>query len=109
MRTHGHCIQVVSPTLQTLFHANRWHHLDSYDFCMCNPPFYKDEQDIYDCQSRKTDLPAAACLGSENEMVTDGGEVQFVTQMIQESKVLKDAIRYVSANANSWSPGETTS
>lgn len=62
---------------------------------MCNPPFYKDEQDIYDSQSSKTDIPAAVCLGSENEMVTEGGEVQFVMQMIHESMVLKDTIRYV--------------
>lgn len=109
MRIRSHCIQVVHPTSQILFSANLWHHLDSYDFCMCNPPFYKDEQDIYDSQSSKTDLPATTCLGSENEMMTEGGEVQFVTQMIQESMVLKDAVRYVSANACSWSSGEATS
>ncbi|KAF9215169.1 hypothetical protein BGZ59_002131 [Podila verticillata] len=65
-----------------------------YDFCMCNPPFYKDEQDIHDSQSSKTDIPAAVCLGNENEMVTEGGEVQFVMQMIHESMVLKDTIRW---------------
>jgi len=74
---------------------------------MCNPPFYRDEQDIYDSQSSKTDLPAAACLGSENEMVTDGGEVQFVMQMIQESMDLKDAVRYVNVNG-SWSSEATS-
>lgn len=74
---------------------------------MCNPPFYRDEQDIYDSQSSKTDLPAAACLGSENEMVTEGGEVQFVMRMIEESMDLKDAIRYVNVNG-SWSSEATS-
>ncbi|KAF9425324.1 hypothetical protein BGZ94_007654 [Podila epigama] len=65
-----------------------------YDFCLCNPPFYKDEQDILDSLALKAEQPSAVCLGSENEMMTDGGEVQFLQNMIDESLLLRDRIRW---------------
>ncbi len=56
-----------------------------YDFCMCNPPFYEDEQDIRDSLEGKAYGPSAVCQGTTNEMMTVGGEVLFVRKMIDES------------------------
>ncbi|KAG0377328.1 Methyltransferase-like protein 16 [Mortierella sp. AD032] len=64
-----------------------------YDFCMCNPPFYKDDQDIQDSFEAKNDLPSAVCKGTTNEMITAGGETQFVTQMVEESILHAHRIR----------------
>ncbi|KAK3847898.1 MAG: hypothetical protein J3R72DRAFT_138221 [Linnemannia gamsii] len=65
-----------------------------YDFCMCNPPFYKDDQDIQDSLEAKDDLPSAVCKGTTNEMITAGGETQFVTQMVEESILHAQRIRW---------------
>jgi 23S rRNA A1618 N6-methylase RlmF len=62
---------------------------------MCNPPFYKDEQDIQDSFEAKEDGPSAVCQGSSNEMMTTGGEVQFVKQMVDESVQWQTRIRYL--------------
>ncbi|KAF9138999.1 Methyltransferase-like protein 16 [Mortierella sp. GBA39] len=65
-----------------------------YDFCMCNPPFYKDEQDIQDSLEGKEGQPSAVCKGTTNEMITTGGESQFVKQMVTESIVHGQRIRW---------------
>ncbi|KAF9081152.1 hypothetical protein BGX23_001249 [Mortierella sp. AD031] len=65
-----------------------------YDFCMCNPPFYKDEQDIQDGLETKEDRPSAVCKGTTNEMMTAGGETQFVKQMVDESILHGQRIRW---------------
>ncbi|EPQ31487.1 uncharacterized protein PFL1_00822 [Pseudozyma flocculosa PF-1] len=56
-----------------------------FDFTMCNPPFYLSEEDMRYSASFKTAKPNAVCHGSENEMVTEGGEVAFVLRMVRES------------------------
>ncbi|KAF9153305.1 Methyltransferase-like protein 16 [Linnemannia schmuckeri] len=65
-----------------------------YDFCMCNPPFYKDEQDIQDSLEGKEGQASAVCNGTINEMITAGGETQFVKQMVDESIVHGQRIRW---------------
>ncbi|KAF9990889.1 hypothetical protein BGZ75_008893 [Mortierella antarctica] len=65
-----------------------------YDFCMCNPPFYEDEQDIRDSLEGKTNGPNAACQGTVNEMMTVGGEVLFVQKMVDESTRWQTRIRW---------------
>ncbi|KAF9902450.1 hypothetical protein EC991_004867 [Linnemannia zychae] len=65
-----------------------------YDFCMCNPPFYKDDQDIQDSLVAKEDGPSGICKGTANEMITAGGETQFVKQMVDESIIHEQRIRW---------------
>jgi 23S rRNA (adenine1618-N6)-methyltransferase len=38
--------------------------------------------------------PFTACTGSETEMVTPGGEVAFVSRMIEESIILQDRVQW---------------
>ena len=48
---------------------------ESFQFSMCNPPFYKPGQLVIDEDS----------VGKESEMRTSGGEVEFVRKMLKES------------------------
>ncbi|KAF9208268.1 hypothetical protein BGZ49_009320 [Haplosporangium sp. Z 27] len=80
--------------LMYLDFENLIHGIDMYHFCMCNPPFYEDENEIKESFEAKIELPSAICKGTSNEMMTVGGEVQFVKQMIDESLQLQTRIRW---------------
>ena len=66
-----------------------------YDFCMCNPPFFKDKEDKKGTQSRTTHrpIPTTQNTGNESETITQGGEVEFVKRIIADSLKLKEKIR----------------
>ncbi|KAJ5105028.1 hypothetical protein NUU61_002375, partial [Penicillium alfredii] len=64
------------------------------DFTMCNPPFYTSRDELIQSAEAKTRPPFSACTGTEVEMVTRGGEVAFVTRMIEESLRLRDRIQW---------------
>ena len=66
----------------------------TYDFVMCNPPFYESIQDQTLSRTKKTNDPFAVCTGASHEMITEGGELKFVRQMIQESFGLQDCIHW---------------
>jgi len=61
---------------------------------MCNPPFYASKSEMLASAAAKQRPPFTACTGSENEMVTAGGEVTFVSRMIDESLILKDRVQW---------------
>lgn len=65
-----------------------------YDFTLCNPPFYASEDEMMESASAKTVPPNSACTGAPNEMICSGGEVAFVTQMIDESVLLRNDIKW---------------
>ena len=52
--------------------------LETFDFSMCNPPFFEDPS-----QARAN--PKRASTATDEEAVTEGGEVEFVGKMIEES------------------------
>ncbi|GAA5989747.1 hypothetical protein JCM5350_000126 [Sporobolomyces pararoseus] len=55
------------------------------DFVMCNPPFYTSMEEI-ELSARQKELePFAVCTAANNELITTGGEVEFVKRMIEES------------------------
>ncbi|GAA5979297.1 hypothetical protein JCM11641_001986 [Rhodosporidiobolus odoratus] len=65
------------------------------DFTMCNPPFYSSSTEISASLAAKKLEPFAVCTGSSNELLTEGGEVAFVSRMIEESLDLgKQKIRW---------------
>jgi 23S rRNA A1618 N6-methylase RlmF len=55
------------------------------DFTMCNPPFYSSREDVLSSAETKEFGPNAICTGADTEMITSGGEVAFVSNMVQES------------------------
>lgn len=66
----------------------------SIDFTMCNPPFYESAEEMLASAKAKQRPPLSACTGAEVEMVTPGGEVAFVSRMIQESLTLRDRVEW---------------
>ncbi len=70
---------------------------------MCNPPFYESKAEMLTSAAAKQRPPFTACTGSENEMVTPGGEVAFVSRMIEESFVLRDRVQWYSSMLGKFS------
>lgn len=66
-----------------------------YSFCMCNPPFFSDREEAagLNCRSEKRPLPKSVCTATDDEAITEGGEVAFVKKIIKESIELKHTIR----------------
>ncbi|GAB1859800.1 Putative methyltransferase METT10D [Camponotus japonicus] len=62
-----------------------------YDFSMCNPPFFENDGD--DERIAKVLPPRNAPSGNDNELKTTGGEIAFVTRMIEESVDLGNQIK----------------
>ncbi|KAK9477939.1 hypothetical protein V1514DRAFT_308020 [Lipomyces japonicus] len=71
--------------------APHLHHQNNRDgefsFTMCNPPFYESVNDVARSSAEKQpDNEFFACMtGTDTEMVTNGGEYEFVRRMILES------------------------
>ncbi|RRT66270.1 hypothetical protein B296_00032289 [Ensete ventricosum] len=59
---------------------------EKFDFCMCNPPFFES---INEAGLN----PKTSCGGTPEEMVYPGGEQAFVTQIINDSVVLRNSFR----------------
>ncbi|CAK1580343.1 unnamed protein product [Parnassius mnemosyne] len=62
------------------------------DFCMCNPPFYSSFQDLYESRSPARPPPKNAFTGSPQELITEGGELEFCRKLIKESEAFKNNI-----------------
>lgn len=68
---------------------------DTYDFCMCNPPFFSDHFEAQGLVSRSPSRPEAKTMStaSPQEGIVPGGEVGFIRKMIEESNFLQDKVR----------------
>ncbi|EFA81716.1 hypothetical protein PPL_05710 [Heterostelium album PN500] len=60
-----------------------------YEISICNPPFFEDLKQTK--LNHKT-----TCTGADNELVTEGGELQFVKRMIKDSLILRSNIKLYS-------------
>eukprot|EP00249_Psilotum_nudum_P018251 c26713_g1_i2 orf=144-1733(+) len=60
---------------------------EKFSFCMCNPPFFESIQEA-------GANPHTACGGTLEEMVCPGGELSFITRMIEDSLQLKGQIHW---------------
>ncbi|KAI7165866.1 siroheme synthase middle domains-like protein, partial [Hortaea werneckii] len=70
---------------------------ETLDFVMTNPPFYDSMQDMQSSYTNKHAPPSAICTGSENEMICPGGDVGFVTRILDESLHLRDRVQWYTA------------
>lgn len=76
---------------------------EQFDFTMCNPPFFQDEiehddkdETDFEAEKQRTDKqkpPNNAKTGISCELMTAGGEVEFVKKIIQKSKEFQMAIK----------------
>lgn len=69
-----------------------------FDFTICNPPFFNDQNELSAKKSRtpRRTLPKSMNTPSSTEKSTEGGEVEFIKKMIDESILLKDKVRIFS-------------
>jgi 23S rRNA (adenine1618-N6)-methyltransferase len=70
--------------------------LDRIDFVMTNPPFYESEEEMARSAGIKERPPNSACTGAPVEMVCAGGEVAFVSRILDESLRLKQRVQWYS-------------
>ncbi|RKF84051.1 U6 small nuclear RNA -methyltransferase [Golovinomyces cichoracearum] len=70
---------------------------EQVNFTMCNPPFYESREEMLKSAQVKKRPPFTACTGAEVEMITAGGEVTFVSRIIDESLILKNRIQWYSS------------
>lgn len=70
---------------------------DEFDFCLCNPPFYDlssfPVEEMLVKRKRKRPPPSNCPTGFQAELYCEGGEVQFVQNIINESIEFKHKIR----------------
>ena len=71
--------------------------LEGLDFVMTNPPFYSSQAEMLASYGNKTAPPSAICTGSENEMICPGGDVGFVSRLLDESLQLQDRVQWYTA------------
>ncbi|PIA15946.1 S-adenosyl-L-methionine dependent methyltransferase, partial [Coemansia reversa NRRL 1564] len=65
-------------------------------FCMCNPPFYKDQQERQRLAKIKDCPPTLNTIGKDNELYTTGGEEVFLSGLVDESVRMGKRIRWYS-------------
>ena len=74
------------------------HPNELFDLTICNPPFHASAQEALESSQRKNrnlgnKKHIASSLnfgGKNNELWTNGGEIAFITKMIEESKLVKN-------------------
>lgn len=71
--------------------------LTRIDFVMTNPPFYSSESEMLKSAAKKSRPPHSACTGAPVEMVCDGGEVAFVSRILEESLILRQRVQWYTA------------
>ena len=69
------------------------------DFTLCNPPFFTDPAEMRKSLSGegKATGPNSICTGSNNEMICPGGDLGFVTGIVEESLILREKITWYSS------------
>ncbi|CAH0552197.1 unnamed protein product [Brassicogethes aeneus] len=77
-----------------------------YDFCMCNPPFFSNKEELhpfFKARTKNRPHPKNAFVASDNEVIASGGEVDFITKLINESKQLKNKeTEFCQGNTTRW-------
>ncbi|XP_044732234.1 U6 small nuclear RNA (adenine-(43)-N(6))-methyltransferase, partial [Chrysoperla carnea] len=69
------------------------HSMENYTFTMCNPPFFKENDESNEKTPKiKAQPPKNAFTGTLNELTYPGGEVAFVEKLIAESQILKEQV-----------------
>ncbi|KAK0321765.1 hypothetical protein LTR82_007251 [Friedmanniomyces endolithicus] len=81
--------------------------VEEMDFVMTNPPFYSSDQDMQASYTGKSAPPSAVCTGAENEMICPGGDVGFVSRILDESLKLRGRVQWYTAMLGKMSSLQT--
>ena len=65
-----------------------------FDFTMCNPPFYGDEDQKTASKVSKRGEASQDVPMLQNEKITKGGEVVFIRQMMKQSSAYKTRCKW---------------
>ncbi|KAK5116598.1 hypothetical protein LTR85_009223 [Meristemomyces frigidus] len=71
--------------------------MEELDFVMTNPPFYSSAEDMQASYTGKQAPPSAVCTGAENEMICPGGDIGFVTRILEKSLKLRERVQWYTA------------
>ncbi|KAF2846680.1 hypothetical protein T440DRAFT_226058 [Plenodomus tracheiphilus IPT5] len=73
--------------------------VERLDFTICNPPFFTDKCEMQNSLKGegKSWKPSAICTGAEVEMVCPGGDLGFVTRIVEESLEMKELVGWYSS------------
>ncbi|MGB5866901.1 MAG: 23S rRNA (adenine(1618)-N(6))-methyltransferase RlmF [Arcobacteraceae bacterium] len=90
-------ITIIQQTSKENIFENIINPNDKFDFTMCNPPFHKSKKDAKEGTKRKllnlskgkNKKVSLNFGGQHNELWCEGGEVAFISQMIEESQKYK--------------------
>ncbi|GBM64651.1 U6 small nuclear RNA (adenine-(43)-N(6))-methyltransferase [Araneus ventricosus] len=69
--------------------------VENFDFCVCNPPFFENKDDMRKKSPRMREK--LELFAKKDEIFSDGGEVSFVKQLLKDSLMLKDRISLYSS------------
>ncbi|KAJ1960736.1 hypothetical protein GGI12_003648, partial [Dipsacomyces acuminosporus] len=64
----------------------------TFAFCMCNPPFYEDEEERQKLEGMKLSAPGLDTGGKDDEFYAAGGEAGFLEGLLKESAVYRDRV-----------------
>jgi 23S rRNA (adenine1618-N6)-methyltransferase len=67
--------------------------VERIDILMTNPPFYESESSMLSSARSKSRPANSSCTGAPIEMITPGGEVSFVSRLIDESALPQNRAR----------------
>ncbi|OWB65206.1 hypothetical protein B5S30_g530 [[Candida] boidinii] len=75
-------------------------------FTVCNPPFYESQMDLATAKGSKKSTPNTLDLvGTESELFTKGGELEFIKNLINDScsiSLKTDKIKWFSSMINKY-------
>ncbi|KAJ8044016.1 U6 small nuclear RNA (adenine-(43)-N(6))-methyltransferase [Holothuria leucospilota] len=74
---------------------------------MCNPPFFGnvlEAQGMLSSRSCKRSEPSSVSTADEVEMIVEGGEVDFIKRMIQESQQVSQRVVFPTWTTTEFCP-----
>jgi len=86
----GDFVKLVKTNSDQVFNLDQ--NDQTYFFSMCNPPFYDTEESIRDREEYKGESS-----GRTHEIFVHGGEVNFVSKMIEESREISKQVKIFSS------------
>ncbi|WVQ71056.1 hypothetical protein IAR50_000581 [Cryptococcus sp. DSM 104548] len=89
-----------SPILFPLLNAKDG---EAWDFTMCNPPFFESAEEMQEGIDLKEEGAHAAPTAADNELITRGGEVAFISTMIRESIMIGKSCQWFTSLVGKYS------